>query len=297
MIGIRGHDLGKHRPEAFAKAVSDSGLSSIQLVLPKAIQFESDIPLIENQQLIARLKQELAKNQVEVAMMGAYFNPIHSNKQLVKEAVVNFKAHLERAKDFGTELVGTETGSYNDDQWTWHPDNASEEAYQGVLQTFRELLPTAQESGTYLTIEPAYHHVISSPTRLKRLVDELESPNVRVIFDLFNLLHDGNTHEQHQLIDEMVELFYDKIRIVHAKDFVLEDGKIKQVAPGKGMLDYPYLLKKLGELKTKPKIILEGVEGDDIPYSQKYLRSLMEGLYENQPNRHADGGNTGADRL
>ena len=52
---------------------------------------------------------------------------------------------------------------------------------------FSQLLEVAKESNTYLAIEPAYQHVISTPRRLKRLIDELNHPNTVVTFDLFNL--------------------------------------------------------------------------------------------------------------
>jgi len=275
-IGIRGHDLGMNTPEKFAQSVVDAKLESLQLVLPKAIIFDSEIAPILNDELTTTVKTQLDEKGIKVAMMGAYFNPIHSNKELVAKTVRNFKNHLKKAEFFGTKLVGTETGSYNDDEWTWHENNDSEEAFGEVLQVFREILPIAEETGTYLTIEPAYHHVISTPSRLKRLVDELNSPNVRVIFDLFNLLHKGNTHEQRQLIDEMVEFFNDKIMIVHAKDFILEAGELVQVAPGKGDLDYLYLIQKLQTLQTTPDIILEGVIGEDIAFSRAFLATLLK---------------------
>lgn len=274
-IGIRGHDLGKNTPVNFAQSVTDAKLESIQLVLPKAIDFPCDGPPISNDELTTAVQKALNENGVKVAMMGAYFNPIHSNKELVAGTVENFKNHLKKAKFFGTDFVGTETGSYNDDQWTWHKNNETEAAFQEVLRIFRELLPIAEEAGTYLTIEPAYHHVISTPARLKRLVDELDSPNVCVIFDLFNLLHKGNTAEQRVLIDAMVEYFNDKIVIVHAKDFILDAGELVQVAPGKGDLDYPYLISQLRTLQTVPDIVLEGVVGEDIAFSRDFLSKLL----------------------
>ena len=274
-LGIRGHDLGKNTPEKFAQSVVDAKLASIQLVLPKAIEYPGDIPPILNDELTTEVKAQLEEKGIKVAMLGAYFNPIHSNKELVAKTVENFKNHLKKAKFFGTELVGTETGSYNDDKWTWHKNNDSEAAFDEVLRIFKSILPVAESAGVYLTIEPAYHHVIGTPTRLKRLVDELNSPNVRVIFDLFNLLHKGNTHEQHQLTCEMVDLFDDKIMIVHAKDFILKNGELIQVAPGRGDLDYPYLIKKLRTLKTIPDIVLEGVVGEDIPFSREFLSRLL----------------------
>jgi len=274
-LGIRGHDLGKNIPEKFAQSVVEAKLESIQLVLPKAIEFDSDVAPILNDELTTEVKEQLEEKEIKVAMLGAYFNPIHSDKELVAMAVENFKNHLKKAKFFGTELVGTETGSYNDDEWTWHENNDSEEAFLEVLRVFKEILPVAEAAGVYLTIEPAYHHVISTPARLKRLVNELDSPNVRVIFDLFNLLHKGNTDQQGQLVDEMVELFSDKIMIVHAKDFILEDGELMQVAPGKGDMDYSYLMEKLHTLKTTPDIILEGVTGEDIPFSRDFIAELL----------------------
>lgn len=274
-LGIRGHDLGKNTPEKFAQSVVDAKLASIQLALPKAIDFVGDVAPILNDNLINEVKVQLEEKGVKVALMGAYFNPIHSNKELVAKTVENFENHLKKAKFFGCEFVGTETGSYNDDKWTWHELNASEAAFVEVLRIFKELLPIAEEAGTYLTIEPAYHHVIGTPARLKRLVDELDSPNVRVMFDLFNLLHKGNTDQQHALIDEMVELFNDKIVIVHAKDFVLKDGELVQVSPGKGDMDYPYLIERLRTLQTTPDIILEGVVGEDIPFSRNFISGLL----------------------
>ena len=274
-IGISGHDLGKHTPEKFVQSIVDAKLESIQLVLPKAIAFMSDVPPILNDKLTNEVKTQLDNHGIKVAMLGAYFNPIHSDKELVAKTVDNFKNHLKKATFFGPKLVGTETGSYNDDEWTWHENNDSEVAFEEVRRIFKELLPVAEEAEAYLTIEPAYHHVISTPTRLKRLIEALDSPNVRVIFDLFNLLHKGNTDQQRQLIDEMIDYFQDKIVIVHAKDFMLKNGELVQVAPGLGDMDYPYLIERLRTLKTPPDIILEGVVGEDIPFSRDFIAKLL----------------------
>jgi len=275
-LGIRGHDLGRNTSEAFAQSVVDAQLESLQLVLPKAIVYETTGPPILNETLTQEVKDQLDAKGIQVAMLGAYFNPVHSNKALVAQSVENFKHHLKKASFFGTQLVGTETGSYNDDEWTWHEKNQSEEAFQEVFRIFKDLLPVAEQAGAYVTIEPAYHHVISTPARLKRLLDALDSPYVRVIFDLFNLLHAENTTSQHQLIDEMVGYFKDKIMIVHAKDFIVVDGKLVQVAPGKGKLDYPYLIEKLETLQTTPDLILEGVVGEDITFSRHFLLTLLK---------------------
>ena len=57
---------------------------------------------------------------------------------------------------------------------------------------------------------------------------------------------------------------------------MVENQQIRQVAPGKGLLDYKYLLSKLEELDQEPTIIFEGVVGEDISYSQQYLLELLQ---------------------
>lgn len=275
-LGIRAHDIGTLSPKKLVDSLVEKNFHSIQLVLNKAIDYKTQTPKILDETLLKELSTYLKENQVDVAMLGAYFNPIHSNKNKVKDSVENFKNHLRKAHCFETTLVGTETGSYNDDQWTFHELNGSEEAFLEVKRIFSELLEVAKDSNTYLAIEPAYQHVISTPRRLKRLIDELNHPNTVVTFDLFNLLAIENYENQHQLIDEMVDLFHDKIRIVHAKDFVVENQQIRQVAPGKGLLDYQYLLSKLKQLDQEPILIFEGVVGEDIAYSQQYLLELLQ---------------------
>lgn len=273
-LGIRAHDLGRSSTSQLIQSLKNHQFNFIQLVLAKAIEDDHPQLLIEDESFILELSEQLKNNQIDVAMLGAYFNPIHSNKEKVSQSVAYFKNHLKMAKHFNTTLIGTETGSYNDDQWTFHEKNSSEEAFCEVKRIFSELLEVAKEENVYLAIEPAYHHVISSPSRLKRLIDELDHSHTRVTFDLFNLLSIHNYENQHQLIDEMIELFHDKIRIVHAKDFIVENGELKQVAPGLGLLDYPYLLKKLEELPKEPVIVFEGVVGDDIMTSSTFLKQI-----------------------
>ena len=243
-------------------------------MLAKAIEADQPQLLIDDEGFINELSQQLQMNQIEVVMLGAYFNPIHSNKDKVAQSVEYFKKHLKVAKQFNTTLVGTETGSYNDDQWTFHEQNSSEEAFLEVKRIFSQLLEVAQTEGVYVAIEPAYHHVISSPKRLRRLMDELAHDHIRVTFDLFNLLSIHNYKNQRAIIDEMIELFRQDIRIIHAKDFIIENGELKQVAPGQGLLDYAYLLERLKELPTEPIMIFEGVVGDDIVKSAAFLKTF-----------------------
>ena len=60
--------------------------------------------------------------------------------------------HLKKAAKFGTKYVATESGSYNDDKWTYNPKNQTEEGYQDTMKVFHELVKVAKEYNSVILI-------------------------------------------------------------------------------------------------------------------------------------------------
>ena len=160
-------------------------------------------------------------------MLGAYFNPIHSNKQKVEESIIKFKNHLKYAKQLNCKYVGSETGSKNDDKWTYHPLNQSEESYQEVLRIFKELAAYAEEQNVYTCIEGAFGHVINTPKQLRKLVDEINSDNVRVIVDLYNYLSIDNHENRYEIFKEALELLKEDAYLTYHNKLAENEGKEK----------------------------------------------------------------------
>ncbi|MDE7105903.1 MAG: sugar phosphate isomerase/epimerase, partial [Anaeroplasmataceae bacterium] len=83
-IGVRVHDFGKSNPETLAKNAKTVGFDGVQLVLNKAVEGETGLPGTLSKEKARAIHQAFANENVEIFMMGAYFNPVHSNKELVK---------------------------------------------------------------------------------------------------------------------------------------------------------------------------------------------------------------------
>jgi L-ribulose-5-phosphate 3-epimerase len=75
-------------------------------------------------------------------------------------------------------------------------------------------------------IEGVHFHVINTPTKMKRLVDDLNSPNVRVIFDPVNYINTANYKNQDEIINTHFDLLGEKTKLLHLKDFKLVDGEV-----------------------------------------------------------------------
>lgn len=263
-IAFRTHDLGvKGLENAVQKCVS-CGISAVQLVAYKFLDDVKYAPDGLTKERAEEIGKALKAAGISVPLIGAYFNPVHSNKEKVASCKAVFKDYLKYSALLGCNIVGSETGSFNDDKWTYNPLNRTEEALQTVIKTFKELALYAKEVGAYIGMEGAAGHVCWNVETLKRAVDGVGEDNVKVIFDIYNYLDAQNYKNYLKILDEGLNTFAGKIVVFHIKDCVFEDGKLKQVAPGKGMFDFNKILGKIKAYDENAVLVLEGTSGDDI---------------------------------
>ena len=273
-IAFRTHDLGVKGAEAAVKKCKECGISAVQLV---AYKFIDEIPYRPDgltAESAQSLGNALKEGGIAVGLIGAYFNPVHSDKQKVASCKQVFKDYLKYSRLLGCNVVGSETGSFNDDKWTYNPLNRTEEALQTVIETFTELADYAKAVGAYIGMEGAAGHVCYDVATLKRAIDGVNRDNVKVIFDIYNYLDMSNYQNYLAIFEEGLKTFAGKIVVFHMKDFIVADGKIKQVAPGKGMFDYPALLKMIKNYDKDAVLVLEGTTGEDIVPSIEFINKI-----------------------
>ena len=274
-IGVRVHDFGKSNAETLAKQAKDVGFDGVQFVLNKAVEGETGLPGTLNKEKALEFQKAFKSEGLEIFMMGAYFNPVHSNKELVKTNIAKFKEHLLYLNDFDGHFVGSETGSFNDDKWTYNPLNRTEEAYAEVKRIFGELADYAKEVNGNIALEGAYGHCMFEPKALKRLVDEIDNGHVFYTVDIYNYLDISNYQNYKEIFEEALDLFKGKIRIFHLKDFVIEDNKLKQCAIGKGLIDYEYLMTRIKETNPDAYCIFEGSKPEDMKFSLGFVKNII----------------------
>ena len=275
-IGVRVHDFGKSNAETLAKQAKAVGFDGVQFVINKAIEGESGKAGTLNDEKVKAFADAFHNEGLDIVMLGAYFNPVHSNKQLVSDNIAKFKEHLAYENKFGARFVGTETGSFNDDKWTYNPLNRTEEAFQEVKRIFTDLARYAESVNANMAIEGAFGHCMFEPKALYRLVSEINSNNVYYIVDIYNYLAISNYENYKEILEECFKLFKGRIVIFHLKDFIIEDGALKQCAIGKGLLDYDYLLKRMNEEAPDAYLIFEGSKPEDMEFSYNFVKSKLE---------------------
>lgn len=270
-IGIRAHDIGSLPLERLTKEIADKKLSSVQLAIAKSFP-----PLYPGAGsltpgLAHHLKQAFAKQDIQIAVLGCYINMIHPDQNERANQLNKFKEHIRYARDLGCSIVGTETGSVIP-ELGYTEDNFREEPYQEVVKSVRELVEEAEKFGVIVGIEGGINHPIHTPQRMKRLLDDISSTNLQVIYDPANFMSLENYKEQEQVIEEAMTLFGDRIAILHAKDFVVNNDQIEMVPVGTGQLKYDVLFRQLKQRKPYINILMENTKEPHISASMAFLQ-------------------------
>lgn len=278
MIGVRAHDLGEFtttRLEEFIQEIKKYDFTHIQLVLWKSF---SDIdPYLTNvsKKQLEMIAKRLKEESIKVTVLGAYYNMISPD---LKDRILGeerYEKMLGILKIFNGEVVGTEPGSYNVD-FSFNERNHSKESYNIVLESFKKFAKVAEKNGTNMGLEPVYTLTIWNIEIVKELFNDLNSKNFKIIFDPVNLIGIENYQQQDELIENMFEIFKDNIVTVHFKDFLVEDGKLIRVSPGKGILNYKLLLSKMKKYNING--ILDEVPKEDLEFSKKYVENILNTL-------------------
>lgn len=275
-IGVRLHDFGKSNAEDLAQKAYNTGFDGVQLVINKAFENQTGMKGTMSDELLESFAKPFKDYNLDVALLGSYFNPVHSNKQKVHDFVEKFKDHLRFAHIFNCPYVGSETGSFNDDSWTYNPLNRTEEAFQEVKKIFAGILESAKEYKTYVALEGAYGHCMYNPSTLKRLFEEINNGYLKIIVDVYNYLSIDNYESHVDILKECLSLFNKDIVIFHLKDFKVEQGKLVQVGLGQGIMKWHEMMPLI--LKSCPNayLIFEGIKKDDMVSSLQYIHSLLK---------------------
>ena len=275
---IRAHDLGVTGMPGILRQLDRYGIDGVQLVCYKAFE---DVPQKPGA-ISLRRAEEIGKAFADagkcVSLVGAYFNPIHENKQKVQDGLDIFSDYLRVCKALGCDTVGSETGSRNNDEWTYHPGNRTEASLQGVVRAFSWLCEVADSCGSTVAMEGCAGHVcydVDTLARARKMIGQ----KTKVIFDLYNYMDAANQGDYLTILDKGLETFAGDIQVFHMKDCFLANGQKPIQTPfGKGGLDLYAILRRIKAYDPNAALVLEETTGDDIEHAVNTIKTIWESV-------------------
>lgn len=274
---IRAHDLGVKGTGPILEKLDQLGLDGVQMVCYKAYDDIPYQPGAITPEKAGQIRRSFEAAGKQIPLIGAYFNPVHSDKAKVERCFRIYADYLRVAHEMGCPVVGSETGSFNDDKWTYHPHNRTEEALQSVVTTFSQLCDIAREYDAVVAMEGAAGHVCWDVDTLNKAQKMMGRSNTRIIFDLYNYLDESNQGDYLSILEKGLDVFGDRILLFHMKDCLLRNGqKPEQVPFGTGELDLEAIIRKIKAHDSNAVLTLEGTTGDHIGHAVKTIKEIWE---------------------
>lgn len=271
-LGIRMHDTTELPLEERFANIRDLGFTCGHLALGKmALDCTEDEALTPG--FAMYLKRLFAKNDLDCAVLGCYLNLAHPDKEQLEKILKRYKAHIRFASLLGCGVVGTETGAPNE-SYTYVPQCHSEEALQTLIANLKTVVEYAEKMGVIIGIEPVYSHIVYSPERARRVLDEISSPNLQIILDPVNLLSADHIDEANEIIDKAIDLLGEDVAVIHIKDYKIEDGRLISVGAGMGQMDYTSLIRFMKYRKPFIHATLENTTPQNSLQCKEYIENL-----------------------
>ena len=216
---------------------------------------------------------------VVIAEVGAWSNPISPDENERAAALERCKERLALADRIGARCCVNISGSRGE-QWDGpHPDNLTDETFDLIVESVREIIDAVQPTRTYYTLETMPWAFPDSPDSYLRLIEAIDRDRFAVHLDPVNLVCSPRRYFRNgDLIRECFDKLGPHIKSCHAKDVLLADSlttHIDEVRPGMGALDYAVFLTELDRLDSDVPLMLEHL-GSPVEYvmAATYVRSV-----------------------
>lgn len=255
--------------DAFSK-IKAAGFDTVQFNFANVglDSLPSDIP----ESIIEQISLATKNTGITIPVVSGTFNTLELNEDKHNANMHNFAEVVKAASKLSIPCVSISTGSFNqEDFWSAHPENHTEEAWQKLYHSLDEMLKVATEHGVIIVVEPEQANVVSTVEDSLRMMNHYNySPYLKILFDAANIITPSDANCLESKINDSLEVLKDSIKIAHCKDCYVTSEKIEFRAVGKGNLPLKNYISQLSKFYNGP-IIMHGLDEEDVEYAMNYL--------------------------
>lgn len=231
-------------------------------------------------ELVKAYRNAAAKNDIVIAEVGAWSNPISPDNEIAKKAIEKCIESLALADEIGANCCVNVSGSRNLKNWAGpHKDNLTEATFDLIVETTRKIIDAVKPKHTWYSLEAMPWAYPDSADSYLRLIKAINRERFGVHLDPMNLITSPEIYYRNgEMIRDCFKKLGPHIRSCHTKDITLrEDNSIPQfdeIIAGKGNLDYTVFLTELSKLKEIPLMMEHLNTAEEYIQAAQYIRSV-----------------------
>jgi sugar phosphate isomerase/epimerase len=211
---------------------------------------------------IKALSEAFARHDVAIAEVGRWCNLLEADPEKRRQNLANVTEGLALAEAIGALCCVDIAGSFSKTSWFGpHPDNLSQNYFDGAVENARKIIDAVKPKRARFTYEVMGWALPDGPDSYVKMIKAVDRPAFGVHLDPCNAVNSPvNFYNNTALLNECFDKLGKWIVSCHAKDLTWDvemNVHFREVAPGKGSLDYTTYLKRLAALPQNAPLMLE----------------------------------------
>jgi sugar phosphate isomerase/epimerase len=228
--------------------------------------------------VVKAYEQAAKEANIIIAEVGAWSNPISPDEKTWKEAMEKCRRQLHLADRIGARCCVNISGSRSNRWEGPSPDNLTEETFNLIVETTREIIDEVKPTRTYFTLEMMPWSYPDSVDSYVRLLKAIDRKRFAVHLDPVNIVCSPQRYFRNgRLIRECFKKLGPQIKSCHGKDILLDTKlttHLDEVRPGLGGLDYVTFLKELSKLPDVPLMLEHLPNAEEYRLAAEHVRSV-----------------------
>jgi sugar phosphate isomerase/epimerase len=211
---------------------------------------------------IRAFRDAFAEHDVVIAEVGRWVNLLDANAEQRRKNLQTVTDGLALAEAIGALCCVDIAGSYSSTSWFGpHSENLSPKFFDASVENARKIIDAVKPKRAKFSYEAMGWAWPDSPDHYLKLIKAIDRPAFAVHLDPCNLVNSPDKfYHNAALLNECFDKLGRWIVSCHGKDLTWDvelNVHFREVAPGKGAMDYTTYLQRLARLPQRPPLMLE----------------------------------------
>ena len=224
---------------------------------------------LDNPAQIQEFKQVMKADDIRIAEVGAWCNPLHPDKQEAECKIQYMIERLQLAEALEAATCVNILGTKTTESW-FGADKAcySEGFFEEAVQVSQRIIDAVKPVHTKLSFEMMPYCFLDSPQEYLRFLKAVDRKAAGVHLDICNTMnHPRRFYANGEFIRETFALLKEFIVTLHLKDIKLRADSLtvafEEVLLGTGGIEYVVLMQEIAKLSKDTPAILEHLETEE----------------------------------
>jgi sugar phosphate isomerase/epimerase len=216
-LGIFAKTFARPTLEETLDAIADLGLTHVQFNMSCAGL--ATLPERLDEGHCIWIARSFRQRGLTMAAVSGTFNLCDPDDARLHENLHRLGILAAACRWLDTRIITLCTGTLDpDDLWRWHEGNVRRSTWDRLIQSVRQAVQIADRLEVTLAFEPELNNVVNSVCKARRLLDEIDSPWLKVVIDPANLIRPGDLPRMTEIFNEAFDWLGPDLVMAHAKN-------------------------------------------------------------------------------